>query len=126
MDMAKVSLYDRLGGYNAIAAVTDDLMRRMVGDQRLGKFFIGHGDSSRKRLRQDMVNMICQATGGPCLYTGRDMKTVHAGLGIGGGEWQSMITLLIGALDDFKVANGDQKEILNLLAAIKGDIVERP
>jgi hemoglobin len=124
--MAKTSLYDRLGGYSAIAAVTDDLMRRMVSDQRLGKYFIGHGDDSRKRLRQDMVNMICQATGGPCLYTGRDMKTVHAGLGIGGVEWQSMITLLIGALDDFKVGDGDQKEILNLLAAIKGDIVERP
>jgi hemoglobin len=126
MDMAKASLYDRLGGYDAIAAVIDDLMRRMLEDQRLAKYFIGHGDDSKKRLRQLQIGLICLSVGGPCFYTGRDMKTVHTGLGIGGAEWQSMITHLIGALDDFNVADEEQKEILNLLSAIKGDIVERP
>jgi hemoglobin len=124
--MAKASLYDRLGGYNAIAAVIDDLMRRMLGDPRLAKYFIGLGDDSKKRLRQLQVDMICQSVGGPCFYTGRGMKTVHTGIGIGGVEWQAMITHLIGALDDLKVADEVQKEILNLLGAIKGDIVERP
>jgi hemoglobin len=124
--MAKASLYDRLGGYNAIAAVIDNLMRRMLGDQRLAKYFIGHGDDSKKRLRQLQIEMICQSMGGPCFYAGRDMKTVHTGIGIGGVEWQTMITHLIGSLDDLNVADEEQKEILSLLSAIKGDIVERP
>lgn len=124
--MAKTSLYERLGGYNAIAAVVDDLTRRMGSDQRLARYFAGHGEDSMRRLRQLQVNMICEAAGGPCYYTGRDMKTIHKGMGIDGVSWQTMISHLVGSLDSFKVEDSEQKEILNLLNGIKGDIVERP
>ncbi len=124
--MANASLYERLGGYNTIVAVVDDLMRRMGRDQRLARYFAGHGDDSRRRLRQLQVNMICEAAGGPCYYTGRDMKTIHKGMGIDGVSWQTMISHLVGSLDSFKVDDAEQKEILNMLNGIKGDIVEKP
>ncbi len=124
--MANTSLYERLGGYNAIAAVIDSLMIRLTADPQLAKYFAGHGEDSRKRLRQLQLDMICQATGGPCFYLGRDMKTVHKGLGIKGTEWQTAITHIVGVLDNFKVPDAEQKEILGLLSGIKGDIVEKP
>lgn len=124
--MVNKSLYERLGGYNAIAAVIDDLMNRIGSDPRLAKYFAGHGQDSMKRLRQMQIEMICEAAGGPCFYTGRNMKTVHKGMGIDGIEWQSLITHLVGVLDTFSVADAEQKEVLNILNMIKGDIVERP
>lgn len=124
--MAKTSLYERLGGYNAIAAVVDSVMVRMTTDPQLARYFAGHGEDSRKRLRQLQLDMICQATGGPCFYPGRDMKTVHKGMGINGSEWQAAITNIIGVLDNFNVPDAEQKEVLALLNSIKGDIVEKP
>lgn len=124
--MAKASLYERLGGYNAIAAVIDSLMMRFGTDQQLAKYFAGHSEDSMKRLRQLQVDMICQAAGGPCFYLGRDMKTVHKGIGINGTEWQAAITHIIDVLDNFKVPDAEQKEVLTLLNSIKGDIVEKP
>src|SRR5947209_2248478 len=81
---AKKSLYDRLGGYNAVAAVVDDFIGRLVADKGFSKFFVGHSEDSLKRIRQHIVDQFCAAAGGPCLYTGRDMKTSHKGLGITG------------------------------------------
>ena len=81
------SLYKRLGGYDAIAAVTDDFVSRLVNDKVVGRYLVGLSDSSKARLRQHFVDQLCAATGGPCIYVGRDMKTVHKGLGITGAEW---------------------------------------
>lgn len=120
------TLYERLGGYSVIAAVVDGLMARIADDKRLAKYFVGHGDNSKKRLRQMLVEMICQLTGGPCFYLGRDMLTVHKGIGINGSEWQVFITHLIGELDSFKVPDEEQKDFLKLLNSIKNDIVEAP
>ena len=74
------TLYKRLGGYDALAAVTDDFLGRLAADQQFGRFFVGHSADSIKRIRQLIVDQLCAATGGPCVYTGRDMKTAHAGL----------------------------------------------
>src|SRR5436189_3306148 len=78
----KKSLYQRLGGYDAVAAVVDDFIGRLVADKKFSKFFVGHSTDSLKKIRQHIVDQFCNAAGGPCLYTGRDMKTTHAGLGI--------------------------------------------
>lgn len=123
--MAK-TLYERLGGYDAIASVVDSLIVRLKSDARLAKYFAGHGEDSMKRLRQLQANMVCQAAGGPCFYPGRDMKTVHKGLGIDGGDWQTMVTHLVGVMDSASVPDAEQKEVLMLLNGIKGDIVEKP
>ncbi len=123
--MAK-TLYEKLGGYDAIAAVVDGLMVRLIEDPRLGRYFAGHGDDSKKRLRQLQKELICQSMGGPCLYLGRDMSTVHKGLGIDGTDWQKTITHLVGVLDSLKVPDELQKEILTMMNDIKSDIVEKP
>jgi hemoglobin len=124
--MTVKTLYERLGNYNAISAVVDAIMRRMGEDARLSKYFIGHGENSRKRLRQLQVDMICEATGGPCFYTGRDMKTTHRGLGINGEEWQVMISHILAVLETFKVPEAEQKEIMKIISNLKIDIVEKP
>ena len=124
--MAGKTLYERLGGYNTVSALVDTLMRRMGEDARLSKYFIGHGENSRKRLRQLQVDMICEAAGGPCFYTGRDMKTAHKGLGINGEEWQIMLSNILNLLETFKVHDGEQKEIIEILSNLKKDIVEKP
>ena len=76
------TLYERLGGYDAIAAVTDDFIGRLVADKQITRFFTGASTDSKKRIRQLVVDQICAATGGPCIYIGRSMKTSHEGLGI--------------------------------------------
>jgi hemoglobin len=124
--MTGKTLYERLGNYNAISAMVDILNRRLDGDARLSKYFIGHGENSRKRLRQLQVDMICEATGGPCFYTGRDMKTAHKGLGINGQEWQVLISHILSVLETFKVPEEDLKEVMTMISNLKSDIVEKP
>ncbi|MBV9959330.1 MAG: group 1 truncated hemoglobin, partial [Acidobacteria bacterium] len=67
----KKSLYERLGGYDALAAVTDDFIGRLAADKQLSRFLVGLSDDSKKKLRQHFLNLLCQTTGGPCIYTGR-------------------------------------------------------
>lgn len=119
------SLYERLGGYNAIAAVTDDFVGRLVTDPQLARFFTGHSIDSKKRIRQHVVNQLCAATGGPCIYTGRDMKTTHAGLGITEAEWNAAGKHLVATLDKFKVPQKEKDELLAIVATLKKDIVEK-
>jgi hemoglobin len=119
------SLYKRLGGYDAIAAVTDDFIGRLATDKQLGRFFAGASESSQKRIRQLVVDFLCQATGGPCVYTGRDMKTVHKGLGITGKDWDASVKHLVATLDKFKVPKKEKDEVLTAVSGLKTDIVEK-
>lgn len=82
----KATLYERVGGYDALAAVTDDFLGRMAADKALARFLAGHSEDSLKRIRQLIVDQLCAATGGPCVYIGRDMKTAHKGMGISKAE----------------------------------------
>src|SRR5438309_11899562 len=85
------TLYKRLGGYDAIAAVTDDFIGRLASDKQLTRFFVGHSEDSLKKIRQHLVDQLCAATGGPCVYTGRDMKTSHKGMGITESDWDAAV-----------------------------------
>lgn len=120
------SLYKRLGGYDAIAAVTDDFLGRLATDQQFGKFFVGHSADSLKRIRQLIVDQLCAATGGPCVYTGRDMKTAHAGLGISNQDWDGSVKLLLATLDKFNVPGKEKDEVLGAVGGLKKDIVDKP
>lgn len=121
----KGSLYSRLGGYDAIAKVTDDFIGRLASDKQLGRFFVGLSDDSKKRVRQHVIDQLCQATGGPCVYTGRDMKTSHRGLGISEDDWNVAVRHLGATLGKFKVPEAEQKELAGALMGLKGDIVEQ-
>jgi len=118
------SLYKRLGGYDALAAVTDDFIGRMATDKALSRFFVGHSKDSLGRIRQLVVDQLCAATGGPCVYIGRDMKTAHAGMGITEADWGAAVGHLVATLDKFKVPEKEKNEVLGAVSSFKKDIVE--
>jgi hemoglobin len=122
----QASLYKRLGGYDAIAAVTDDFIGRLATDKQLSRFFVGHSEDSLKRIRQLIVDQLCAATGGPCVYVGRDMKTAHKGMGITEADWSATVNDLIATLDKFKVPAKEKEELLGAVSTFKKDIVEQP
>jgi hemoglobin len=121
----KDSLYKRLGGYDAIAKVTDSFIAKLVTDKKLGRFFGGASEDSKKRIRQLVVDQLCEATGGPCVYIGRSMKTSHKGLGITEEDWNIGVKHLIATLNEFKVPEAEQKELAAALSGLKADIVEK-
>ena len=121
----KKSLYTRLGGYDAIAAVVDDFITRLATDKQFARFFSGFSDDSKKRLRQHILDQFCVAAGGPCVYMGRDMKTTHKGLGITEADWNAAAKHLVEALDKYKVPEAEKNELLAFVVSQKKDIVEK-
>jgi hemoglobin len=122
------TLYDRLGKKKGITAVVDDFVGRCAGDTRIAAFFKPDvADPARlKKFKDNLVAQICQASGGPCKYTGKDMKTAHAGMGISTADFNALVEDLVAALNKFKVADADQKALLGVLGPMKSDIVEKP
>ena len=118
------SLYKRIGGYDAIAAVTDNFVPRLVNDPALAKYFV-HSKDTLMHIRQLAVDLICSATGGPCVYIGREMKTAHAGLGITAAEWDKTVVHFTATLDHFKVPAKERQELLDIVGKLKADIVEK-
>jgi len=119
------TLYQRLGGYDAIAAVTDEFIGRLASDEQEKRFFIGFSTDSKMCIRQLIVDLICKSTGGPCLYSGRDMKTAHAGAGITKSDWDRTLKIFGEVLNKFKVPDKEQQEIAALLTPLEKDIVEK-
>jgi hemoglobin len=122
---AEKSLYQRLGGYDALAAVTDEFLTKLASDPQLGRFFVGLSDDSRTRVRQHVIDFLCVASGGPCKYTGRDMKTAHTGLHISESDWDKSVRYLVEILDKFKVPEKEKGQVLGAISGLKSDIVGR-
>lgn len=119
------TLYQRLGGYDAIAAVIDEFIKRMDADPKMKRFLVGLSQDSAGRLRQHIVDQVCAAAGGPCVYTGRDMKTSHKGMGITEDDWNAAAGHLVASLDTFHVPDMEKKDLLAIVSSVKGDIVEK-
>ena len=119
------SLYQRLGGYDALAAVTDEFITRLATDAQLGRFFTGLSNDSKVRVRQHVIDFLCVATGGPCKYTGRDMRTAHTGLNISEADWNKSVEYLVETLDKFKVPEKEKSQVLGAVSGLKADIVGR-
>jgi hemoglobin len=117
----KKPLFERLGGKPAVEAVIDDFLGRVAKDERVNASF-AVGDVPR--LRQRLVEFVCYATGGPCVYSGRDMKSVHAGMKITSEQFGIVVGHLVGTLDKFKVPAAEKNELLGLLGPTKSSIVE--
>ena len=124
-DMKEKSLYQRLGGYDAIAAVSDEFIVQLATGKRLKRFVVGLSEDSKKKLRQHLVDFLCNLTGGPCLYLGRDMKTVHTGLGIDEDDWKEGVEALVATLEKFKVPEKEKNEVVTAFGTLKKDIVEK-
>jgi hemoglobin len=123
MGMApKKTLYERLGGMPAITAVVDDFVGNVARDKRINGFF---AQANIPRLKFLLVQQICQASGGPCIYTGRDMKSTHRGMGIADRHFNALVQDLGRTLNKFRLPAWEQKELVAALAPPKKDIVER-
>ena len=118
------TLYARLGGYDAIASLADDLMQRLMADSQLGRFWQHRGEDGIRREKQLLIDFLCSNSGGPVLYTGRDMATSHAGMGISEDDWEVFIGHLKGALGKFEVPEKEASEVLAFVQSTKPDIVE--
>ena len=120
--MMKKSLYERLGGIDAIRAVVDDFVANVAADKRINGFF-AHTDIDR--LKHNLVDQICQGTGGPCTYTGRSMRDAHAGMGVRNRDFNALVADLGKTLKKFKVPKRETNELVAILAPMKKDIVTR-
>src|SRR6266481_469778 len=118
------SLYKRLGGYDAIAAVADNLLPRLIADPQLGRFWKHRSEDGVRRERQLLIDFLCASAGGPLYYVGRDMKTSHRGMGIREGDWQAFIGHLEATLDNFKLPPKERAAVLGFVESTKRDIVE--
>jgi hemoglobin len=121
------SLYTRLGGKKAITAVVDEFVGRVASDNRINSFFKATASDPKRlaKFKMNLVDQICEASGGPCKYKGKDMKTAHAGMGIGDGDFNALVEDLVGALDKFKVGTAEKDQLLGALGPMKKDIVEK-
>ncbi|MFZ5861245.1 MAG: group I truncated hemoglobin [Nitrospirota bacterium] len=117
----EASLYERLGGKPAITAVVADFLNTVGSDRR-----IQHQPAPERvpMLATNLVDLVCQATGGPCQYQGRPMKAAHAGMGITGSEFEAVVDDLVQTLDHYQVPEREKTELLAMLAPMRGDIVE--
>jgi hemoglobin len=123
--MKEKSLYSRLGGKKAITAVVDQFVNNVASDGRINRFF---GDTAKdpkrlKKFKTNLIDQICQASGGPCKYKGKDMVTAHKGMGITDADFNALVEDLVKALDHFKVGEKEKGELLGALGGMKGDIV---
>ncbi len=119
----KASLYERLGGTGPITAVVGKFVTIVAGDKRVNGYF---AKADIPHLKRQLVDMVCQASGGPCTYTGKDMKAAHKGMKITGAAFDAIVQDLVEALDTFNVPAQEKGELLSVLGPMKKDIVEVP
>ena len=115
------TLYERLGGLDAITAVVDSFVGRCAGDDRINSKF---ERTDIPRLKKMLVDQVCEATGGPCTYSGRDMRETHDGMGVTAGEFDALVEDLVATLDEFDVPKAEQEELLGVLGPLREEIVE--
>ena len=117
---ASRTLFERLGGQDAITAVVDDMVTNVAADARINAFF---ANADVAHLKAMLVEQICAAAGGPCTYTGKSMKESHTGMGVKEEHFNALVEDLVKALDKFKVVDPERTELLTALGGMKGDIV---
>ncbi len=114
------SLYSRLGGKPAITAVVDDFVANVAADTRINERF---AKANIPRLKSMLVDQLCEATGGPCTYTGKSMAEAHKGMNIREAEFDALVEDLVKSLDKLGVRPQEKSELLSALGAMKPQIV---
>ena len=122
--MSNTTLYERLGGYDAIAAVSNDLVDRLEADPQLGRFWQHRGEDGLKRERQLLIDFLCAATGGPMYYRGRDMALTHRGMRISESDWDIFLEHADATLKKFQVPEAEYDEVVAFVQSTKADMVE--
>lgn len=124
--MSDKSLYERLGGYDAITVVVADLMVRIKNDSKLRRFYDHRGADGIAREEQLLVNFLCASSGGPVIYTGRDMKVLHNNMRLCEDDWERAMAHLTSTLEAFEVPELEKGEVLRFHERLKPEIVEVP
>ena len=122
--MTEKTLYERLGGYDAISAVVKDLLPRLMSDSQLGRFWENRGEDGINREEQLLIDYLCSSAGGPLLYTGRDNRTSHKGMGISESDWTKFIGHLNATLDNFQLPQQERSDVIGFIESTREDIVE--
>ncbi len=122
--MTETTLYERLGGYDAISAVANNLLPRLMSDPLLARFWENRGTDGLEREKQLLIDFLCSSAGGPLLYTGRDMATSHRGMGITEDDWTAFMGHLNATLDEFDLPDTERGEVIAFIESTKADIVE--
>jgi hemoglobin len=123
MSGEKETLYERLGGYDAIVAVASDLLPRLQKDPQLGRFWAHRGEDGVKREKQLLIDFLCDNAGGPVYYRGRNMPLTHRGMAISESDWSVFLGYAAATLAKFEVAEADQSEVVAFVQSLKKDIV---
>ncbi|MBW2242859.1 MAG: group 1 truncated hemoglobin [Deltaproteobacteria bacterium] len=118
------SLYERLGGYDALSAVANDLLPRLIADPQLGRFWQHRGEDGVAREKQLLIDFLASNSGGPLYYTGRDMKLTHVGMRISESDWTIFMGHLGATLDAFSVPEPERGETMAFIESTKVEIVE--
>ena len=126
-DKKAKTLYDGLGKKKGITAVVNDFVGNVGGDARINGFFKATVADPKKlaKFKVNLIDQICQASGGPCVYKGKDMKTAHAGMGVDDAAFGALVEDLVKSLDKFKVTEANKNALLGALGPMKKDIVEK-
>jgi hemoglobin len=119
------SLYDRLGGYDAISAVVEDFANKLFVDPKIKQFFRGMSTDTKESFKQKNKNLLSSVTGGPAKIISRPAKTAHGGLNITQGDFNVVAGHLQATLKKFKVPERETKELFAIVATLQPDIVER-
>jgi hemoglobin len=119
------TLYQRLGGYDAICAATDDLLGRVQSDPQLKDYWKGLSTDNKRKARQQLVDFMVSAAGGPAFYVGADMKAAHAGMGITEADWGVLLEHTTAMMNQLQVPAREQEEIKAFFATLKDDIIEQ-
>ncbi|MGR8999054.1 MAG: group I truncated hemoglobin [Gammaproteobacteria bacterium] len=122
--MNNKSLYQRLGGYDGIAAFTNDLLPRLQADPQLGRFWQNRGDDGIEREHQLLIDYLCASAGGPMYYTGRDMKTTHKGMKISESDWSIFLEHAGATMKALQVPQQECDDVAAFVLSLKEDIVE--
>ena len=122
--MTEKTLYERLGGYDAVSAVADDLLPRLQADSQLGRFWNHRGEDGVAREKQLLIDFLSSSAGGPVYYTGRDMKTSHEGMRISESDWSAFLGHLNATLAKFQVAEREREDVVAFIQSTKPEIVE--
>jgi hemoglobin len=118
------SLYERLGNKEGITKVVDSFMKNLTANDVVKKRFAKLSKEKVEKFRNNLIDQICKESGGDCEYTGKSMKDVHKGMKITEPEWNATVSALKAALDENKVAENEQNDLIAAVAPMKDDIVE--
>jgi hemoglobin len=122
--LSQTSLYERLGGYDAVSAVVNNLLPRLQADAQLARFWLHRGEDGLRREKQLLIDFLCSSAGGPLYYTGRDMKTSHTGMKISESDWSAFLGHLNATLETFQVPQAEHEEVVAFVESTKLDMVE--